>query len=100
MSEQAAEPESDHATRTDDGGIEIDIDDAGGRELRDPGEKPPEDEVREIEEERERRLDDANRPDTAEVDNTHRDFDPARGMFTDHEEFDAADERYTTEEQA
>ena len=100
MSEQAAEPESDHATRTEDGGIEIDIDDAGGRELRDPGEEPPEDEVAEIEEERKRRLDDANRPDNAEVDNTHRDFDPARGMFTDNDAFDAAEEQYAPEEEA
>ncbi len=33
-------------------------------------EKPPEDKVKEIEEERERRLDPDNRPDNAEIDNT------------------------------
>jgi hypothetical protein len=46
-------------------------------------EAPPDDVVQEIEEERARRLDPANRPEGAEVDNTHRDFDSEAGMFTD-----------------
>ena len=45
--------------------------------------QPPDDVVEQIEEERERRLDPENRPDGAEVDNTHRDFDSEAGMFTD-----------------
>ncbi|GAA4696267.1 hypothetical protein GCM10023226_38360 [Nocardioides nanhaiensis] len=43
--------------------------------------QPSEEEIREIEEERERRLDPANRPENAEVDNTQRDFDPEEGEF-------------------
>ena len=93
MTEQ--EPEEQRKIRTtDDSGIEISLDDAGGRELRDPEERPPDDEVEEIEAERTRRLDADNRPDHAEVDNTHREFDPAVGTFTDSEEYDAHDQRY------
>ena len=55
---------------------------------RQPG-ADPEDEA-EIEEERERRLDPDNRPDNVEVDNTDRDFDPEKGMFTDAEGYDEA----------
>jgi hypothetical protein len=45
--------------------------------------KPPEDVIEEMEAERRRRLDPQNRPDGAEVDNTHREFDSEAGMFTD-----------------
>lgn len=44
--------------------------------------QPSEEEIKEIEEERERRLDPENRPANAEVDNTQRDFDPEEGEFT------------------
>jgi hypothetical protein len=97
MSEREAE--SEHTTRTEDGGIEIDIEDAGGREIRDVEEKPPDDEVQAIEDERERRLDADHRPDNAEVDNTHRDFDSSVGMFTDSDDYDASDERYAPAEE-
>jgi hypothetical protein len=80
--------ESEHATTDDSGQLSIDIEDAGGRELRDVDEKPPDDEVKEIEEERERRLDPENRPDDAQVDNTERTFDSDTGFFTDSEEYD------------
>jgi hypothetical protein len=89
-----AEVQSDHTTRTSDGGVEIDIEDAGGRELRDVDEQPPDDEVQEIEAERELRLDGDNRPENAEVDNTHRDFDSAAGKFTDSDDYDASDQPY------
>jgi len=56
----------------------------------------PEDEAA-VEEERERRLDPDNRPDGAEVDNTDRDFDAAKGMFTDSEEYDQTGEQFSTE---
>ncbi len=46
-------------------------------------EEPPEDTKREIDEERERRLDPDNRPDGAEVDNTDRTFVVERGRFED-----------------
>lgn len=45
--------------------------------------QPSEEEIKEIEEERERRLDPENRPENAEVDNTERDFDPEEGTFKD-----------------
>jgi hypothetical protein len=41
--------------------------------------------IDEIEVEREKRLDPDNRPENAEVDNTDRDFDTTTGQFTDHE---------------
>jgi hypothetical protein len=53
----------------------------------------PEDEA-EIEQERDHRLDPGNRPDGVEVDNTERDFDPRKGMFTDSEGYDEAEERF------
>ncbi len=56
-----------------------DDDDIGG--YRSVDEKPPEDEIQEIEEERERRLDPDNRPEGAEVDNTQRTFED--GEFKD-----------------
>lgn len=92
------EPDEQRKIRTtDDRGIEIFLDDAGGRKLRDPEERPPDDEVEEIEAERTHRLDADHRPDHAEVDNTHREFDPAVGMFTDSEEYDAHDQRYAAQ---
>lgn len=45
-----------------------------------------EEEREEIEAERKERLDPENRPDSAEVDNTDRDFDTTRGQFTDSED--------------
>lgn len=44
-----------------------------------------EEELQEIEAEREERLDPENRPDNVEVDNTGREFDASIGQFTDHE---------------
>jgi hypothetical protein len=89
------EPEGEQKVgTTNDSGIEIFLDDAGGRDLRDPEERPPDDEVEEIEAERRQRLDAAHRPRNAEVDNTHREFDPAVGMFTDSEGYDSAARRY------
>lgn len=45
-------------------------------------------EIRQIEAEREARL--SKRPDNVEVDNTDRDFDPTKGMFTDSPGYDEA----------
>jgi hypothetical protein len=86
--EHESEQESEHATTDESGKVKVDIEDAGGRELRDVDEKPPDDEVKAMEEERERRLDPDNRPDDAEVDNTHRTFDSDTGHFTDSDDFD------------
>lgn len=83
MSDQQQAPQSEHASTDDSGELTIDIEDAGGRELRPVDERPPDDEVAEMEEERERRLDPDNRPDASEVDNTERDFDAEAGRFTD-----------------
>ncbi|MCB0895659.1 MAG: hypothetical protein KDB43_09840 [Nocardioidaceae bacterium] len=48
----------------------------------------------EVEQERQERLDPDNRPEEAEVDNTDRDFDEEKGMFTDSEGYEEADERF------
>lgn len=42
-------------------------------------------EFEDIQEDRKRRLDPENRPDSTEVDNTQRDFDTSTGTFTDSE---------------
>ena len=47
-----------------------------------------------VEAERRERLDPENRPDRAEVDNTDRDFDVEKGMFTDHEGYEQADKQF------
>ena len=53
-----------------------------------------EDERRAIEEERAQRLANESRPDGAEVDNTDRDFDPTRGLFTDSPDYEQAPEAF------
>jgi len=60
---------------------------------------PPET-VETIQRERAERLDPANRPETAEVDNTHRTFDAEVGTFTDDPGYDAADRQYAADDQA
>ncbi len=55
--------------------------------LGDPREEPDEDTKQGIEKERAERLDPENRPENAEVDNTPREFDVDRGMFTDSDEY-------------
>jgi hypothetical protein len=57
-----------------------------------PGADPADEE--QIEEERQERLDPDNRPDNVEVDNTDRDFDPEKGMFTDAEGYDEAEAKF------
>lgn len=49
----------------------------------DSPEEAPDELLKEIDEERERRLDPDNRPDGAEVDNSKRDFDVEHGRFED-----------------
>jgi hypothetical protein len=51
----------------------------------DAGDELSQEQIDEIEAEREERLDPDNRPENAEVDNTDRDFDTTTGQFTDHE---------------
>src|SRR5207237_6265603 len=82
----------DHAA--DDGGdaSEGDDGDPASRGTRQPGADPADEE--EIEKERQERLDPDNRPDNVEVDNTQRDFDATKGMFTDSEGYDEADEAF------
>ncbi|WP_028637321.1 hypothetical protein [Nocardioides sp. URHA0032] len=48
----------------------------------------------EVEQERQERLGPENRPDEAEVDNTDREFDEEKGMFTDSEGYQEAEERF------
>ena len=58
---------------------------------------PPET-VERIEREREERLDPANRPDDAEIDNTERTFDSGAGRFTDSPDYDESDRPFVTED--
>ena len=75
----------DEGSILDDGGI--DTDERAGRSLGiDTQAEPDEDTKKEMEEEREKRLDPDNRPDNAEIDNTDRDFDVVKGQFTDSED--------------
>jgi hypothetical protein len=82
---------ADDAPESGDEEPEIDEEsqDSGTRQ---PG-ADPEDEA-EIEREREQRLDPENRPDGVEVDNTEREFDPQKGMFTDTEGYDEAEKKF------
>ena len=57
-----------------------------------PGADP--EDAEEIEAERQERLDPDNRPDGVEVDNCDRDFDVEKGMFTDSEGYEQAEERF------
>jgi len=57
----------------------------------DPHAEPDDQTKKDIEEERDRRLDPDNRPDGAEIDNTPRDFDVDRGQFTDSESYDESE---------
>lgn len=54
--------------------------------------------VEQILKEREERLDPDNRPENTEVSNAGREFDVAKGMFTDEPGFEEAEEKYTAEE--
>ena len=53
----------------------------------------------EVEAERAERLDPDNRPENALVDNTDREFDAEKGMFTDEEGYDEAEAKFPPEEQ-
>jgi hypothetical protein len=53
--------------------------------------------LEEIEAEREKRLDPENRPDEAEVDNTDRDFDMEKGMYTDTDGYEQAPKKFFPE---
>ncbi|WP_435769972.1 hypothetical protein [Nocardioides sp. SYSU DS0651] len=50
--------------------------------------------VDQLEQERAERLDPANRAEEAEIDNTHRDFDVEKGMFTDNPDYDRAPKKF------
>jgi hypothetical protein len=54
--------------------------------------------VEQILKERDERLDPDNRPDNTEVSNAGREFHVAKGMFTDEEGFDEAEEQFTAED--
>ena len=82
--EHAAEDSDDD----DDGGD----DDTNSHGTRQPGADPEDKE--EIEQERQERLDPENRPDDVEVDNTDREFDPEKGMFTDNDDYDKAEAKF------
>lgn len=54
--------------------------------------------VEQILKERDERLDPENRPENTEVSNAGREFHVEKGMFTDEEGFEEAEEKYTSEE--
>jgi hypothetical protein len=56
----------------------------------------PAETIETIERERAERLDPENRPETAEVDNTHRTFDAEAGKFTDSDEYDEGDRPFAS----
>jgi len=86
----------EHAAEdTDDGGESSDDesgDDTTAHGTRQPGADPEDKE--DIEKDREERLDPDNRPDGVEVDNTDREFDPEKGMFTDSDDYEQADAKF------
>ncbi len=49
---------------------------------------------KQIEQEREERLAEENRPEGAEIDNTERTFDDEAGMFTDNPDYSEAEKTY------
>lgn len=57
-------------------------------------------EKEELEQDRQQRLDPDSRPDSAEVDNTDRTFDPETGLFTDNPDHSEADPVYSAEDEA
>ncbi len=66
---------------------------------REPAGLPDADELSEekkkqIEQEREERLSDENRPDGAEINNTDRTFDDEAGMFTDNPDYSEEERPY------
>jgi len=65
-----------------------------------PREEVPTEAVEAIERDRTDRLDPGNRPESAEVDNTDRTFDPETGMFTDSEGYAQAEKRYDADDEA
>ena len=64
--------------------FDINEDQIGEQIKRPVDEVPPDDEIADIEKERERRLDPENRPENAEVDNTDRTFNAKEGDFEDN----------------
>src|SRR5689334_23896992 len=97
MSEQ--EQDREEGNILENGGVDTD-ERAGRSQGIDVDSEPDEDTKQDMEEERERRLDPDNRPDGAEVDNTDRDFDTEKGMFTDADDYDEAEPQYVSEEEA
>ena len=84
-----------------DEGPDPDADDSQSRVPHAGGEELPEDGVAldgtpvdELQRERAERLDPDNRPENAQVDNTERDFDVEKGMFTDNPGYDDAEKKF------
>jgi hypothetical protein len=63
-----------------------------GRLSRQPGADPAD--AEEIEAERQERLAPDNRPEDAEVDNSDREFDAEKGMYTDSEGYEQAEPKF------
>lgn len=86
MSDLHHDDHTDHADQ--DGATDQD----SGPLSTQPGADP--DDAEEIEADRQERLDPDNRPEDAEVDNTDREFDPEKGLYTDSEGYEQAEEKF------
>ncbi|MEH3034454.1 MAG: hypothetical protein PGN07_10580 [Aeromicrobium erythreum] len=75
--------EQPEGVTSDGDALEIDVEARIDRANHEQDAELSEEDVRRIEAEREERLDPANRPEGAVVDNTDRDFDPETGRFED-----------------
>jgi hypothetical protein len=89
--ETNAKPDRDEVGPVSGGDDDSTAADAG-RISTQPGADP--EDAQEIEKERQERLDPDNRPENAEVDNSDREFDPEKGMYTDTEGYEQAEERF------
>jgi hypothetical protein len=91
VTDRPADADADADEAADPGGA------SGTAGLPDPDDVP-DDEIADIERDREQRLDPDNRPEGTEIDNTTRTFDPAAGRFTDDPEHDPGHQPYVGEE--
>ena len=77
--------DSEDAQDAEDSNGDTDESDAGPEDLE---------EIEKVEAERQERLDPENRPENVEVDNSEREFDAEKGMYTDTEGYDEAEKKF------
>ena len=92
--ETAADPEQDEVGPVSGEAEDEDGQPSSGAVSAQFEELPSEEEQARVEEERQERLDPDNRPEGAEVDNTDRDFDHEKGLFTDNDDYESAEAKF------